>query len=111
MNIFSQAVRARGAKRRVKGKYRRNGERWVSVQYLEKRCLTMLIENHEIKNVLTFLRSSGRIEHGRGSSLCCLVLAKGCGVLCSPGASKIMACELFTNKSFYSHWKERSLVM
>ena len=111
MNIFSQAVRASGAKRRVKGKYRRNGERWVSVQYLEKRCLTMLIENHGIKNVLTFLRSSGRIEHGRGSSLCCLVLATGCGVLCSPGVSKIIACKLFTNKSFYSHWKERSLVM
>ena len=65
----------------------------------------------KIKNILTFLRSSGRIEHGRGSSLCCLVLATGCGVLCSPGVSKIIACKLFTNKSFYSHWKERSLVM
>jgi hypothetical protein len=40
MKIFSMAVRMRGARRRVKGRYNRKGERCVSVQYfLAKPCI------------------------------------------------------------------------
>jgi hypothetical protein len=40
MKIFSVAVRMRGARRRVKGRYSRKGERCVSVQYfLAKPCI------------------------------------------------------------------------
>jgi hypothetical protein len=40
MKIFSMAVRMRGARRRVKGRYNKKGERCVSVQYfLAKPCI------------------------------------------------------------------------
>ncbi len=43
MKIFSMAVRMRGARRRVKGRYSRKGERCVSVQYfLAKPCIERL---------------------------------------------------------------------
>jgi hypothetical protein len=35
MKIFSMAVRMRGARRRVKGKYSRNGERWEASVFIQ----------------------------------------------------------------------------
>jgi hypothetical protein len=34
MKIFSMAVRMRGARRRVKGRYSRNGERWEASVFI-----------------------------------------------------------------------------